>query len=332
MNGLNSFMSLSVPAGRIAGINIRIHILFLLYAAVEVFKATEQGFLFGLLIFLGLYVCILLHELGHSLSSRWCGGEADEILIWPLGGLAYCRPPLNPTPHLITTLGGPFVTLMIWALLTPLAWWLKPDFSSSVSSTQVWTWAYFDHLAKVNLFLLLFNLVPAFPLDGGRALRDTLWHFMPMQKANKIAGITGVIASVILISYGVQTQNQWMVFIGIYAIFGAVQELSAYQDIEPWQIVPWSLREQLGMPERSSQQQPRKIKRSRLRGAAPVKDPKLVYEQKLVPRPEIQGDRAPVAKIDAILEKISRSGIDSLDEWERRELDRASKELKRLDQ
>ena len=106
-----------------------------------------------------------------------------------------------------------------------------------------------------------------------------------------------------------------MVFIGIYAIFGAVQELSAYQDIEPWQIVPWSLREQLGMPERSSQQQPRKIKRSRLRGAAPVKDPKLVYEQKLVPRPEIQGDRAPVAKIDAILEKISRSGIDSLDEW-----------------
>lgn len=329
MNGLNSLMSLSVPAGRIKGISIRIHLLFFVYVVFEVLKYREGGVLFGMSLFAGMYFCILLHEFGHALSARWCGGQADEILIWPLGGLAYCNPPLNPTPHLITTLGGPFVTLVIWAVLTPVAWFIRPEFYTGTSQFQWWSWQYVQGLADLNLALLLFNCVPAFPMDGGRALRDTLWHYMPIQKANKIASVVGIIASIVLISWGISSSNQMMVFIGIYTIFSAAQEFNSYQYLEAWQIEHWSLRDHLGLSDRRSGKIVKFPKQKKVKKGA-VAEP-LPYQSKIAPRLEVEPDRQPVQKIDAILEKISRSGMQSLNEWERRELERASKELKRQD-
>ncbi|HEX2749735.1 MAG TPA: site-2 protease family protein, partial [Verrucomicrobiales bacterium] len=325
------------PAGRIAGISIRIHLLFFIYVISRIIEFNKieaiggYSAVFGLSLFAGLYVCILLHEFGHALTARWCGGQADEILIWPLGGLAYCSPPLNPTPHLLTTLGGPFVTLVIWAVLSPLAYFITPDFTHEVSGFHKWSWFYIDSLADINLSLLLFNLVPAFPMDGGRALRDTLWHYMPVQKANRIASVTGIIACIVLISWGISSQNQMMVFIGIFAIFGAAQEFASYQYVEPWQIEHWSLRDRLGLGERRTRPAAKAAKPAKRawRNRQP-KDP-LPYESKLAPRLDVSPDRQPVQKIDAILEKISRTGLESLDEWERLELDRASKELNRQD-
>ena len=78
MNGLNAFLSFSVPAGRIAGIAIRIHILFILYVVFRIWDLRNEGAGFQLALFGGMYVCILLHEFGHALSARWCGGEADS--------------------------------------------------------------------------------------------------------------------------------------------------------------------------------------------------------------------------------------------------------------
>jgi Zn-dependent protease len=326
MNALNAFMSLSVPAGRIAGISIRIHILFIIYVCFQVWDLRNQGTVFALALFAGVYVCILLHEFGHAFSARWCGGQADEILIWPLGGLAYCQPPLNPTPHLITTLGGPMVTLILWGILTVIAGALQPDSFHGVSESRVWAWDYFSALAHQNLVLLLFNLVPAFPLDGGRALRDTLWHWIPIQKANRIAGVVGIIACIGLISWGISHSNQWMVFIGIYAIFGSAQEMASQAYIELWQLEHWSLRDRLGMRERMASGH--RMPRRKHRASSP--NP-LPYEPKIVPRPDISDDPVPVAKIDAILEKIARSGMESLTADERRQLERASKELKRQD-
>jgi len=325
MNALNSLLSFSVPAGRIAGIAIRIHILFILYVAFQIWELRSIGTLFGLALFAGVYICILLHEFGHALSARWCGGEADEILIWPLGGLAYCRPPFHPTPHLITTLGGPFVTLVLWGLLSGVASVLWPGSIDRLSPTREWVWFYFQSLAASNLALLLFNLVPAFPLDGGRALRDSLWHFMPVQKANRIAGAISIVACIVLIGWGVHSSNQWMIFIGIFAFFSGIHEMTSQEYVELWQVEGWSLRDRLGLWERASPGRP--APRRKRQAAAP-----LPYTPKIVPRPDVGDDRVAVAKIDAILDKIARSGLDSLDDWERRELERASSELKRQDQ
>lgn len=325
MNGFHTFMSLGVPAGRMFGIRIRIHFLFFLYIIFEMIRWWDIGVVFAMSMLAGVYVCILLHEFGHALSARWCGGDADEILIWPLGGLAYCRPPFNPTPHLITTLGGPFVTLVIWAVLTPVGSLLAPAEPLLTSDFHWWSWQYIKALAAANGFLLLFNCVPAFPMDGGRAFRDTLWHFMPIQKANLIAGTVGIFASIALIWWGFRTQEQMFVFIGIYTIFASLQERVSQEYTELWEVEPWSLREKLA----SRGEHRRIVKMARARDKEEGKRPR--YQAKMVPRLEVREDRRAVEKVDAILEKISRSGMESLTPEEKRELERASTELKRQD-
>ena len=325
MSGLNSFMSLSVPAGRIAGISIRIHLLFILYVLFQLLELKE-GLLFSMGILAGTYVCILLHEFGHALAARWCGGVADEILIWPLGGLAYCEPPHHPTPHLITTVGGPLVTLVLWGLLSGIAALLLPDPDHGISRSGIVTWFYFHKLAGINLTLLLFNLIPTFPMDGGRILRNTLWHFIPLQKANRVTFVVAVLACIVLVTTGVRTGDSMMIFVGIYAFFCAAQEISNPGYVELWQMEPWSFQSRTAL---ARSWRPERGKESRRNPGQPAKA--VRYEPKIVPRPDISSERVAVAKIDAILEKISRSGFDSLEDWEKKELEKASKELKRQD-
>jgi Zn-dependent protease len=172
-------LSSGIPLGRYFGINVRLHWAFVAYAYWQV---SRWGDLFyGLAFILGLYFCILLHEFGHALAARWCDGQADDILLWPLGGLAYCQPAWNPTAHLITTVAGPFVTLVLWLVLGGMA-----QLAGKYLDAPVFTW-FLMKLSEINLFLLLFNLIPAFPMDGGRILRDTLWHWMRAVTATRIA-------------------------------------------------------------------------------------------------------------------------------------------------
>ena len=324
MNGFHTFMSLGVPAGQVAGIRIRIHFLFFLYVFHQVWVNQATGVAFAIAFIAGIYFCILLHEFGHALSARWCGGDADEILIWPLGGLAYCRPPCHPTPHLITTLGGPLVTLVLWGLLTPAAYFLRPDSFVGLPGVHLWSWRFLDALAHANGFLLLFNMVPAFPMDGGRILRDTLWHFTPIQKANRIASVVGILACICLIAWGVAYNQEMMIFIGLFAFFSAARELKSEDYTELWEQEPWSFRQRFTMAD--IRQRARAVDREKEQSV------RSKYKAKLVPRLEVRDDRRAVEKVDAILEKISRSGMDSLTPEERRELERASTELKRQDE
>src|SRR6266481_1265189 len=113
------FFGYGIPLGRYFGINVRLHFTFLLFAYYRVMQFGN--FAFGFAYVAGLYVCILLHEFGHALAARWCDGEANDILLWPLGGLAFVRPAFNPTAHLITTVAGPFVTLVLWIAFSALS-------------------------------------------------------------------------------------------------------------------------------------------------------------------------------------------------------------------
>lgn len=175
-----NFLSYGIPLGRYFGINVRLHFTFLIYAFYRVQEYHNVAI--GLAFVAALYLCILLHEFGHALAARWCDGDATDILLWPLGGLAFVRPAFNPTAHLITTVAGPFVTLVLWLALGAGAAALG-RFETEPSFAQSFLWA----LSGYNLFLLLFNLIPAFPMDGGRILRDTLWHWMSAEKATGIA-------------------------------------------------------------------------------------------------------------------------------------------------
>ncbi len=139
-----------------------------------------------------LYVSILLHEFGHALAARWCDGEATQILLWPLGGLAFCRPAFHPTAHLLTSAAGPFVSLCLFGFFVGIES-LPVDLSYYLGNTV-------KELIFMNGALLLFNLIPAFPMDGGRILRDSLWYFIGVRRATQWAvGLSKFLAGFVLI-------------------------------------------------------------------------------------------------------------------------------------
>ena len=170
-----NFLAYGIPLGRYFGINVRVHFTFLIYAYYRVQEYHSP--VFGLFFVAGIYLCILLHEFGHALAARWCDGEANDILLWPLGGLAFVRPAWDPTAHLITTVAGPFVTFVLWLTLKALTSFGMPPVVR----------LFLHDLSVFNLYILLFNLIPAFPMDGGRILRDGLWHWMSAETATRIA-------------------------------------------------------------------------------------------------------------------------------------------------
>jgi Zn-dependent protease len=173
------FLNSGIPLGRYFGINVRLHFSFVLYALFRLQQAPDL--LSSLLFLVGLYGCILLHEFGHALAARWADGEAEDILLWPLGGLAYCRPAWHPTAHLICTVAGPLVTLGLWLVFAAAASALRPLAEGSVALHFLMA------MSRLNYGLLLFNLIPAFPMDGGRLLRDTIWHWLSAETATRIA-------------------------------------------------------------------------------------------------------------------------------------------------
>ena len=202
--------------GRIFNINVRVHFTLLLMFVFWIQRYSEIWI--GVVIGLGFFLSILLHEFGHSLACKLFKGDADEILMWPLGGLAFCRPPHHPTAHFVTTICGPLVTLVLWLLL----WFASPHFFPKTSHSL----AIARELGSMNLFLLIFNLLPSFPMDGGRIVRDSLWHVIGFANATKIAVWAGRItgALMILVGLGVVSvpffaENLFMTIIGALVLY-----------------------------------------------------------------------------------------------------------------
>lgn len=218
MQGLSLW---SLPFTRIAGITVRVHLFFLLYIVMEVARSGQFGAAFALesfLLMVMLFAIVLLHELGHCFAARAVGGSAEDILLWPLGGLAMVHHPHNPRASFITTACGPAVNLglfvLAFAALLLMGYWapVNPLWSSffgklsvlggGEASVQalpwyvVWTARFFF----LNWVLFWFNvLVVGFPLDGGRMLQAALWPRLGHYLATKIACYCGMAAAMLLI-------------------------------------------------------------------------------------------------------------------------------------
>jgi Zn-dependent protease len=234
------FLNYGVPVGTYRGIEVKLHFTFLIFAFSRVASFGHLGY--GLAYVGGLYGCILLHEFGHALAARWCDGEADRILLWPLGGLAYCRPAFNPTAHLITTVAGPFVTLVLWLVFAGLKMLLLtlPEPSESIG----FVFWFVERMRALNLWLLIFNLIPAFPMDGGRMLRDTIWHFMSAEKATKIAVTVSQTLASAAVAWAVYSQNYWIILLAAFIFIQSMNE-KAVVGFEGGGTYQFSVRERL---------------------------------------------------------------------------------------
>jgi Zn-dependent protease len=215
------FINSGIHIGTYRGIDVRLHFTFLLFAF---YRAASFGHIgFGIAFVVGLYGCILLHEFGHALAARWCDGECDLIVLWPLGGLAFARPAFHPTAHLITTVAGPFVTLVLWLMFAGLERLIVTAFPQPYGSVPYAYW-FVATMAELNRWLLIFNLIPAFPMDGGRMLRDTIWHWMSAEKATRIAVLLSKVIASAGVVYALWAGQYWLILLAAFILFQSSSE------------------------------------------------------------------------------------------------------------
>lgn len=151
--------------------------------------------------YITLFLIVLIHEFGHALASRQVGGSSDQIVLWPFGGVAYVNAPQRPGATLWSIAAGPLVNVVIALLTLP---WLREGwdmFSSDMFALMPDEHRFLCMMALINFWLLIFNIIPVYPLDGGQILRSLLWF--PLGKAWSlfIATIIGFIGGAAMMVY-----------------------------------------------------------------------------------------------------------------------------------
>ncbi len=217
----------SFQIARIAGIDVRIHATFLLLLAWIGFSHyASDGFaamVGGLAFILLLFTCVVLHEFGHALAARAYGIRTPDITLLPIGGVARLeRMPDNPWQELVVAMAGPAVNVVIaFGLFVVIGKFFGVDDLASVGEGRA------DLLASlfaVNVMLVVFNLVPAFPMDGGRILRALLAMRLKHARATRIAAAVGQAVAVIFALIGAFFGHPILLLIAVFVFFGAQQE------------------------------------------------------------------------------------------------------------
>jgi Zn-dependent protease len=225
-------MKWSWKTGQVAGIDIRIHATFLLLLGWigAGYWATGRGIgamLAAVVFICALFICVVCHELGHALMARKFGIKTADITLLPIGGLARLeRMPEEPRQELWIALAGPAVNLAIAAVL--YGWLAMNHEWEPIRYLKVATGPFVERLLIANASLALFNLIPAFPMDGGRVLRALLATQTSYPRATQIAASVGQALALIFGVVGLFT-NPMLLLVAVFVWIGASQESGAVQ-------------------------------------------------------------------------------------------------------
>ena len=225
-------MKWSWKIGEFAGIGVYMHATFLLLLAWVAFVHWQDGqnlgaVVSGLGFVLALFACVVAHEYGHALTARRYGIKTREITLLPIGGVARLeRMPDQPRQELWVALAGPAVNVVIAGAL--FAWLLISGGLVPIGQLAVERGSFLERLMMVNLFLAAFNMLPAFPMDGGRVLRAVLASRMEYTRATHMAANVGQ-GMAFLFGFAGLFGNPMLLFIALFVWIGAAQESSAVQ-------------------------------------------------------------------------------------------------------
>ena len=205
----------SVRLFRAAGIDVFLHWSWFLVAAFEISARAKSysSLTFNVLEYLALFLIVMLHEYGHVLACRQVGGTANQIVLWPLGGVAYVNPPPRPGATLWSIAAGPLVNIVLVPVLSVLG---------ILSRSLGWAQAMPDAHALLraiwfmNFGLLIFNMLPVYPLDGGQILRSLLWFVVGRARSLMAATIIGFVGVAGFIILAVWMHSVWY---GVLAVF-----------------------------------------------------------------------------------------------------------------
>ncbi|MEK0446450.1 MAG: hypothetical protein RLZZ399_1771 [Verrucomicrobiota bacterium] len=223
-------MRWSFPVARLLGTELRIHAAFLLLLAwVGTARGAEAGWdaaVSGVLLLLMVFACVVLHEFGHALAARRFGIRTPDITLMPMGGVAHLeRIPEKPTQEILVALAGPAVSAVLAAFFWGISGFSAPRWDTLWTSDL----AFAPTLLSINLGLLLFNLLPAFPMDGGRVLRALLALRMQHQRATRIAAGIGQALALFLGLAGLLLPAPTLFLVAIFVYFGAASEAAQSQ-------------------------------------------------------------------------------------------------------
>lgn len=210
----------SIRLFKIFGISINIHATFLLLLLL-----FSSGGLKWLFLVAGIFFFVTLHELCHSLVAKHFGIDVREITLLPIGGIASMTGmPKKPSQEFLISISGPlFNVLVVLVFFYPLKYILGPDILFHPPSTQTWPLT-ISYVYWLNLMLAAFNLIPAFPMDGGRILRAALAKKFGYQKATKIAAAFGRAFALIFVYFGLVRLNMFLIAIAIFIYIAASAE------------------------------------------------------------------------------------------------------------
>ncbi len=221
-------MKYSLHLGRPFGIKLSVHWTFLLIILWMIAINISQGadlkqILLSVLFILVLFICVVMHEFGHSLAARKYGIQTDSITLLPIGGMANIeKMPEKPKQEIVVTLAGLLVNVAI-AIVLGVIIYLVPDFSFTANFEAITAKNFLILLMYINLFIVGFNLIPAFPMDGGRILRAALSVRLNRVKATRYSMIAGQIFGGIFALIGLFI-NPFLFVIGIFVFLGAGSE------------------------------------------------------------------------------------------------------------
>jgi len=252
----------SLKIARFFGIDVRVHWTFLLLIAYVVFIYVQQGASLagvaeGIGLVLAIFACIVMHEYGHALTAKRYGVKTEDIVLLPIGGMARLqRMPEKPMEELLVAIAGPVVNVVIALILTPILFYMnafeqvgevfseveevakiaqekgREELTEEQKATlQVGPWEipFLFNLWFVNIFLVAFNAIPAFPMDGGRVLRAFLNFFTDYTSATRVAAGIGQAVAIVFGIIGLFSLNFILILIAAFVFLGAAAEASMAQ-------------------------------------------------------------------------------------------------------
>lgn len=225
-------MGWSFSIGRLFGSEIRIHLtFFLLLIWIGTAAFADGGWpaaIENTAFILVLFGCVVAHEFGHALMARRYGIATPDITLLPIGGLARLeKMPEDPKQEIAVALAGPAVNIVIWGVLTvilgaPIR--VEQLISLETASEGFQLAEFLGRVALVNLFLAVFNMLPAFPMDGGRVLRATLSLFMDRVRATRTAASAGQTVAFVLAILGLMSGNIMLILVAFFVFVAAGYE------------------------------------------------------------------------------------------------------------
>jgi Zn-dependent protease len=209
---------------RLAGIEVFLHWSWFVVALYEVQRThAYRSPVWNVAEYLALFAIVTLHEFGHSLACRQVGGNADRVILWPLGGVAYVDPPQRPGATLWSIAAGPLVNVALVPVFLGLIL-LGRSFGLAETSPDAAAWL--RAVAFINFGLLVFNVLPVYPLDGGQIVRSLLWFVLGRARSLTAASVVGVVGVVALLALALWAGDAWL---GILAVFVAMNCWQGFQ-------------------------------------------------------------------------------------------------------